>query len=88
MVAIDDDDVTLHHWASAVSSVNQKAIAKAMSLYVNSSTAHQKPQFVLALGDNFYTKGVYSVSDPSWNSLWKNVYLSYGRSLQIPWHPV
>jgi hypothetical protein len=88
-VALDDDDLHLRRWAAAAEpSVNQKAIARAMSLFVNNSSIQQRPQCVLALGDNFYTKGVYSVSDPSWEALWRSVYLSFGPSLRIPWHPV
>jgi hypothetical protein len=45
------------------------------------------PEFVVALGDNFYTNGVYSTSDSLWNSLWADMYLSY-TGLRVPWYPV
>eukprot|EP00961_Rhodomonas_salina_P205507 2773884-Rhodomonas_salina.1 len=37
-------------------------------------------KFVLALGDNFYFRGVESASDP----LWKSVFRSHPRSLPAP----
>uniref|UniRef100_A0A4W4FF31 Tartrate-resistant acid phosphatase type 5 n=1 Tax=Electrophorus electricus TaxID=8005 RepID=A0A4W4FF31_ELEEL len=39
--------------------------------------------FVLALGDNFYFKGVRSVDDPRFQETFENVYTA--RSLNIPW---
>jgi hypothetical protein len=44
--------------------------------------------FVLALGDNFYTKGVSSSSDVLWSYLWKDVYLRDYPQLRVPWYPV
>ena len=43
--------------------------------------------FVIALGDNFYTSGVASVTDVSWTYLYEDVYLIYD-CLNIPWYPV
>lgn len=44
-----------------------------MSIYSNQSIL--KPEFIVALGDNFYTNGVQSSTDSLWDSLWKEVYL-------------
>lgn len=63
----------------------QMAIAKSMGTF--SANADPPPSFVLALGDNFYSNGVSSATDPLWNYLWKDVYLPY-PALNIPWYPV
>ena len=46
-----------------------------------------KPEFIIALGDNFYTNGVASITDTMWETHWKQVYLQYAN-LNIPWHPI
>lgn len=43
-------------------------------------------RFVVALGDNFYPRGVGSVSDPHWRLVFEEVYTA--PSLQIPWYAV
>jgi len=41
----------------------------------------------IALGDNFYTKGVSSSSDSMWTTFYRNVYYTYFSSLVgIPWY--
>ncbi|MEP9401678.1 tartrate-resistant acid phosphatase type 5 family protein [Sphingomonas sp. VNH70] len=40
--------------------------------------------FVLAIGDNFYSDGVASVDDPLWNSVFEQVYTH--PALQVPWY--
>jgi len=57
-------------------------VAEAMAAYASSNPA----DFLLALGDNFYSNGVSSVDDSLWTTLYANVY-NYG-SLQIPWYAV
>ncbi|TTJ23333.1 Tartrate-resistant acid phosphatase type 5 [Bagarius yarrelli] len=42
--------------------------------------------FVLALGDNFYYRGVRSVDDPRFQETFENVYTA--KSLNIPWYVV
>jgi tartrate-resistant acid phosphatase type 5 len=41
-------------------------------------------QFVISVGDNFYTNGVQSTTDPQWLSSFESVYAA--PSLQIPWY--
>lgn len=66
--------------------INQAAVARQMSLYVNRTGA--APACVLSLGDNFYDDGVASIEDTLWTQAWSSVYLSFGPSLRVPWHPV
>ena len=63
----------------------QAQVAAAMGK--RASSMNPSPSFVIALGDNFYVKGVSSSTDSIWKYLWKNVYLGY-TSLNIPWYPV
>lgn len=43
-------------------------------------------RFVVAVGDNFYERGVVSVGDAHWEWSFEKVYVS--PSLQIPWHAI
>jgi len=45
-----------------------------------------KAGFVLAVGDNFYERGVESVTDSQWQTSFENVYSA--PSLQVPWHAI
>ena len=45
-----------------------------------------KPEYILALGDNFYRFGVRSIDDPAWEDVFENVYDS--DELMCPWYPV
>jgi len=60
----------------------QTAVARAMG---NLGTT-AKPEFVVALGDNFYETGVKSVSDPKWKTSFEDVYTA--PALQVPWYAV
>ena len=42
------------------------------------------PQFVISTGDNFYPRGVTSVDDPMFRTIFEDVYT--GADLQIPWY--
>ena len=44
-----------------------------------------KPEFILALGDNFYDWGVQDIDDPMWKRTFENVYAS--AELHCPWYP-
>lgn len=61
---------------------SQKPVADAMDEYSKKFHA----QFIITTGDNFYPAGVYSTSDPHWQSSFENVYNKEGH--QIPWYPV
>ncbi|GAQ87336.1 protein with metallophosphatase domain [Klebsormidium nitens] len=41
-------------------------------------------QFILTLGDNFYSRGVTSLEDPIWQKRFEAVY--HHPSLQVPWY--
>ena len=43
------------------------------------------PEFVLALGDNFYDWGVENVDDKMFKRTFERVYTS--KELQCPWYP-
>lgn len=60
----------------------QRAVATAMG-EVASSTASD---FVISTGDNFYNRGVRSVTDPQWRTTFESVYSA--PSLQTPWYVV
>ena len=90
--ADDDDDDSGHVAAMAGgggggggNKLYQVQVAAAMG--TRAASMQPAPSFIVALGDNFYTKGVSSSSDSLWNYLWKDVYLGYD-SLNIPWLPV
>ena len=48
------------------------------------TAATAQADFVLAIGDNFYTDGVASVDDPLWQSVFEGVYTH--PALQVPWY--
>ncbi|XP_054748316.2 tartrate-resistant acid phosphatase type 5-like [Lytechinus pictus] len=60
----------------------QWAVANQMS---NTASDHIA-KFILALGDNFYEKGVTSVDDPRFNETYEDVF--QWPSMQIPWYVV
>jgi hypothetical protein len=47
--------------------MNQVPVARAMGAFAS----HAEPSFVVALGDNFYSNGVYSATDALWTTLWQ-----------------
>lgn len=64
----------------------QVAIASSMSRWINNNNLN--PQFIIALGDNFYDNGVNSIDDTLWITHWRDVYLKNYTNLRIPWYPV
>lgn len=60
----------------------QREVASAMG-EVASTVAGD---FVISTGDNFYNRGVRSVSDPQWRATYESVYSA--PSLQAPWYVV
>lgn len=84
----DDDDsgqIVAMAGGGGGNKLYQVQIAAAMG--TRAASMQTAPSFIMALGDNFYTKGVSSSSDSLWTYLWKDVYLGY-ESLNIPWLPV
>ena len=59
---------------------DQHRVAAAMGR----AAADARADFVLAIGDNFYSEGVTSVDDPLWRSVFENVYTH--PALQVTWH--
>lgn len=43
-------------------------------------------EFIISVGDNFYTNGVASVDDPMWKTSFEDIYK--GANLFIDWYPV
>ena len=59
---------------------NQKLIAKRM----DEKAAADGSTFTLAVGDNFYPRGVSSVTDPQWKTSFRDIYT--GKSIQGPFY--
>ena len=64
---------------------NTVAIAAAMNEYAEKND--RKPDFVLALGDNFYPEGVINAEDPQFQHSWEHVFLIH-QNLRVPWKVV
>ena len=62
----------------------QASVARSMMKYVR----YLNLRAVIALGDNFYSSGVSSVTDSLWSTMWKNVYLTDSSPLNVPWYAV
>lgn len=60
-MGINDDDSSKATTSGEKQQLYQAAIASAMDTY--SMNTKPTPSFVVALGDNFYTKGVSSTTD-------------------------
>jgi tartrate-resistant acid phosphatase type 5 len=41
---------------------------------------------VISLGDNFYFYGVTSITDPLWNTTWRDVYMIKSNLSKTPWY--
>lgn len=52
------------------------------------TAATAQADFVLAIGDNFYTDGVASVDDPLWQSVFEGVYTHPGPPSALPRPPM
>jgi 3',5'-cyclic AMP phosphodiesterase CpdA len=61
---------------------SQKAVADAMDNFSKKFHA----QFIVTTGDNFYPKGVSSISDSHWKLSFENIYNKEGH--QLSWYPV
>jgi hypothetical protein len=87
---LDDDDSGIEPKNDNKKKTYQLSIAAAMCNYA--STTFPPPSFVIALGDNFYKKGVSGANDVLWDYLWKDIYINPTNvsypGLRIPWYPV
>lgn len=59
--------------------VMKKDTAKAMAEHAKKVS----PNYILALGDNFYWEGVEDLDDPGFRS-WERIFLQYEK-LNVPW---
>lgn len=60
----------------------QRAVAASMGRVADDISS----AFVISTGDNFYSRGVRSVTDPQWQDTFENVYSA--QSLQTPWYAI
>ena len=58
----------------------QKPVADQMDIYARKYHI----QFIISTGDNFYSRGVLSVTDPHWKASFEDVYNKPGH--QVPWY--
>jgi hypothetical protein len=71
LVACAADDSTfsflaIGDWGDSSHLVGEESVASAM----NAVAAEHGTQFVASVGDNFYSAGVTSISDPLWQKNW------------------
>ncbi len=65
------------------SSDRQRLVSSAMANHVSSRPS--PPHCVLAAGDNFYPRGVRSVHDPQWQSVFVHGFMLHDE-LRVPWY--
>ena len=71
-------------WGGDMFSPYYTAVEKAVAEEMGKMAERLKPEFILALGDNFYTYGVKNVDDERFNETFEDIFTS--PSLQIPWY--
>ena len=77
----DQDEVRfigIGDWGSGRS--HQKEVAQAIGQWCDSKEC----DFMLSVGDNFYTTGVDSIYDKKFDKIWRNVYTQPSIS-NLPW---
>jgi len=57
---------------------NMKMVAETIGKY----SEYYHPQFIVSLGDNFYKRGVKSVDDEKWNTVWYNNFVMQNNITQ------
>jgi hypothetical protein len=81
----DDEDalnfIVIGDWGRA-GFFNQREVARQMAITADSI----RSRFIISTGDNFYTTGVESTTDPKWERSFEDVYTQ--ASLQTPWYVV
>ena len=71
--------IAVGDWGSGTTS--QKRTASAMGKWA----ASHRARFIVSLGDNIYSTGVTSASDPQFNTKWKNIY-TQSAIRSLPWY--
>ena len=59
----------------------QGLVAEQMALWAED----YDPEFILALGDNIYQWGIFSVDDPQLDRKWRDVYHNYTSLENLQW---
>lgn len=62
-----------------------RCTAEAMNQY---ALSHGQPDFIAALGDNFYPNGPESVDDPMFEEIWREQFVRPYPALQVPWRMI
>ena len=73
--------IAIGDWGSPDDLLDQRAVAKAMGDWC---LFHQC-DFIISLGDNFYSYGVTSKGDPRFDSSWRNIY-NQSSIANLPWY--
>lgn len=69
-------------WGKPSAAIRQTAAS--MDLWARTKA---KPHFIMSLGDNFYPKGVRSVRDKKFRTVWGETFLRF-PSLRVPWRVI
>ena len=71
--------IAIGDWGSGRS--RQKEVAEAMGDFCQ----HYRCDFIITTGDNFYKKGVKSLSDKKFDKRWRDVY-THPSIANLPWY--
>jgi len=77
--------LVLGDWGGLPKPLYTSPIQLSVAESMKRTAKYYRPDYLLALGDNFYYWGVESVTDPTWKYTFENVYNS--KELECPWHP-
>ena len=81
-VNFDDQEelrfVAIGDWGSGQS--GQRKVAEAMGQWCQ----HSQSDFILSVGDNFYSIGAYSLEDEQFDKKWRNMY-NHPSIENLPW---
>lgn len=81
-----EDKYNLHFMALGDWGRNGEFLQKEVAETMGKWASHNRTNFVISTGDNFYPKGVISEQDPLWHYSFENVYSAH--ALQCDWYPV
>ena len=63
---------------------HQKRVAEAMGQWCQSGFYDSRCDFILSVGDNFYSRGVDSVYDEQFDESWRKIY-THRSIANLPW---